>query len=73
MAGWGPSALQAAYNLPSLSKGSGQIVAIVDAYDDPNVASDLAEYRSYFGLPPANFTKYNQEGQQGNYPQSCTE
>jgi subtilase family serine protease len=60
--------LQAAYNLPSASKGKGQIVAIVDAYDNPNVASDLATYRSHFGLPPANFTKYNQEGQQGNYP-----
>lgn len=71
LAGWGPSDLQAAYNLPSSSKGAGQIVAIVDAYDNPNVASDLAEYRSHFGLPPANFTKYNQEGQQGNYPQQC--
>ncbi len=71
LAGWGPSDFQAAYHLPSSSKGSGQIVAIVDAYDNPNVASDLAEYRSYFGLPPANLTKYNQEGQQGNYPQEC--
>jgi subtilase family serine protease len=71
LAGWGPSDLQAAYNLPSSSKGSGQIVAIVDAYDNPNVASDLAKYRSYFGLPPANFYKYNQYGEQGNYPQSC--
>src|SRR5579862_2972426 len=71
VAGWGPSDLQAAYNLPSSSKGSGQIVAIVDAYDNPNVALDLAEYRSYFGLPPANFTKYNQEGQQGDYPPAC--
>jgi subtilase family serine protease len=68
VAGWGPSDLQAAYNLPSASKGKGQIIAVVDAYDNPNVASDLAEYRSYFGLPPANFTKYNQEGYQGNYP-----
>jgi subtilase family serine protease len=66
--GWTPADLEAAYNLPSSSKGSGQIVAIVDAYDNPNVASDLAEYRSYFGLPTANFTKYNQDGQQGNYP-----
>ena len=71
LAGWGPSDLQAAYNLPSSSKGTGQIVAIVDAYDNPNVASDLAEYRSHFGLPPANFTKYNQEGQTGNYPRSA--
>jgi subtilase family serine protease len=68
VAGWAPSNLQAAYNLPSSSKGSGQIVAIVDAYDNPNVASDLAAYRSYFGLPAASFYKYNQEGQQGNYP-----
>lgn len=68
VAGWAPSNLQAAYNLPSSSKGSGQIVAIVDAYDNPNVASDLAAYRSYFGLPAASSYKYNQEGQQGNYP-----
>ena len=62
-----PIDLQTAYNLP-ITKGSGQIVAIVDAYDNPNVASDLATYRSEFGLGTANFTKYNQEGQQGNYP-----
>lgn len=68
VAGWGPHDLQAAYNLPSSSKGSGQVVAIVDGGDDPNVASDLAVYRSYFGLPPAHFTKYNQKGQQGHYP-----
>jgi subtilase family serine protease len=43
-------------------------VAIVDAYDDPNVAADLAVYRSYFSLPAASFTKYNQKGQTGDYP-----
>jgi subtilase family serine protease len=72
LAGWAPSDLQAAYEVPSSSKGSGQIVAIVDAYDNPNVASDLAAYRSHFGLPAANFTKYNQSGQTSNYPNSCT-
>jgi subtilase family serine protease len=61
--------LQAAYNLPSATRGSGQVVAVVEAFDNPNVASDLAAYRAYMGLPPANFTKYNQQGQQGNYPQ----
>ena len=30
--------------------GAGQIVAIVDAYSDPYVASNLASYRSFFGL-----------------------
>ncbi|MFY9719714.1 MAG: S8 family serine peptidase [Candidatus Cybelea sp.] len=66
--GWGPPGLEAAYNLPSSKNGSGQIVAIVDAFDNPNVASDLAEYRSTYGLPAANFFKYNQRGQQKNYP-----
>jgi subtilase family serine protease len=66
--GWGPSNLQQAYDLPSSSKGSGQIVAIVDAYDNPNVASDLAAYRLQYGLGSASFFKYNQEGQQSNYP-----
>lgn len=72
LAGWGPSDLEAAYNLPSKSKGAGQIVAVVDAYDNPNVASDLATYRSHFHLSPANFTKYNQDGQESNYPSSCS-
>src|SRR5262249_34691281 len=31
--------------------GSGQTVAIVDAMNDPNIASDLSTYRSQFGLP----------------------
>ena len=71
--GFTPAQLQAAYNLPSSSKGSGQLVAVVDAYDNPNIASDLAFYRSYFGLPAANFTKYNQNGQIGDYPAGNSE
>ncbi len=66
--GWKPADIEAAYKLPSSSKGKGQVVAIVDAYNNPNVASDLAEYRSYFGLPKAKFFKYNQQGEQGHYP-----
>ena len=70
--GWGAPDIEAAYNLPSSSKGSGQIVAIVDAYDNPNVASDLAVYRRHYGLPKAQFYKYNQYGQQGHYPKGNT-
>jgi len=72
VSGLWPSDLQTRYNLPSSSNGSGQIVAIVDAYDNPNVASDLATYRSNFGLGTANFTKYNQNGQTSNYPSGST-
>jgi len=30
-------------------------IALVDAYDDPHAASDLAFFSSYWGLPAANF------------------
>ncbi|MEV4445596.1 MULTISPECIES: S53 family peptidase [Streptomyces] len=65
--GYGPASLQAAYNLPSSSGGSGQTVAIVDAYDDPNAEADLAVYRSQYGLSACTtangcFKKVNQTG-----------
>jgi len=72
-AGYGPSDLQSAYNLPSSTDGAHQTVAIVDAYDDPNAESDLGVYRTTFGLSACTtangcFKKVNQKGQQGNYP-----
>jgi Putative Ig domain len=65
--GYGPTSLQSAYKLPSSSAGSGQRVYIVDAYDDPNAASDLNTYRSQYGLPACTtasgcFQKLNQNG-----------
>jgi hypothetical protein len=48
--GYGPSDLQGAYSLPA-NGGSGQTIAIVDAYDDPSAESDLAVYRQQYGLP----------------------
>jgi subtilase family serine protease len=68
VSGLGPTDFQTAYNLPSGTKGAGQVVAIVDAYDNPDVSSNLATYRTNFGLGTANFTKYNQTGQTKNYP-----
>lgn len=66
-----PADLVAAYDLPA--RGAGATVAIVDAYDDPTAQSDLAVYRSAFGLPPCDaasgcFRKVNQRGQSGAYP-----
>ncbi|TMD06874.1 MAG: peptidase S8 [Chloroflexi bacterium] len=49
--GYGPSDLRSAYGLEG-SSGQGRLVALVDAFDDPNAESDLAVYRSTFGLPP---------------------
>lgn len=71
VAGLVPADLQKAYDLPSKTKGSGQIVAIVDAYDNPDVAKDLAVYREKFGLGTAKFSKYDQLGEKGHYPQHC--
>ncbi len=65
--GWAPIDLETRYKLP-ITKGSGQIVAIVDAGDNPSVATSLSTYRTQFGLGTAKFFKYNQEGQQSNYP-----
>ncbi|KHL04457.1 S53 family peptidase [Sinomonas humi] len=45
-----PSQLQNAYHLTGTASG-GRTVAIVDAYGYPNLARDLATYRSQFGLP----------------------
>jgi subtilase family serine protease len=49
--GLGPADLRSAYNLPATG-GEGRTVAVVDSFDDPNAESDLAVYRSTFGLPP---------------------
>ena len=73
-AGYGPTALQSAYNLPSSSAGAGQTVAIVDAYDDPNAVSDISHYRAVFGLPAfgpngPTIRKVNQTGGT-NYPKA---
>lgn len=46
--------------------GHGQTIAIVDAYDDPNIASDLQTFDSQYGLPscPAGscFVKLEPQG-----------
>jgi subtilase family serine protease len=63
--GYGPSQLQSAYNLTSSSaaNGTGRTIAVVDAFDDPTAAADLATYRSSAGLPVVpSFKKINQNG-----------
>ncbi|MFJ9475281.1 peptidase S8 [Streptomyces mirabilis] len=75
--GYGPSDLQDAYGLTdaAASNGSGETIAIVDAYDDPNAASDLAAYRSYYGLSACTtangcFKKVSQTGSTTSLPSS---
>lgn len=65
--GYGPAQFRTAYSLPSSTKGVGQTIGIVDAYDDPTAEHDLATYSAAFGLPACTtangcFTKVNQTG-----------
>ena len=76
--GYGPSQFHSAYGLPATASNL-QTIAIVDAYDDPTITSDLATYSSTYhlsGLPTctsptqaaACFIKVNQRGKAGSYP-----
>ena len=65
-AAFGPAQFHSAYNLPTTAP-SAQTIGIVDAFDDPSIESDLANYSSYYGLPPCTtangcFKKVNQSG-----------
>src|SRR6185437_1768437 len=71
--GYGPAQLQAAYALTAASaaNGAGRTIAVVDAYDYPTAAADLAAYRSAAGLPAATFTKVNQNGATSPLPSAA--
>jgi subtilase family serine protease len=68
--GYTPSQIQNAYGFNQITfnngatkgDGSGQTIAIVDAYNDPNIQSDLSAFDKQFGLPAANLTVVNQSG-----------
>jgi hypothetical protein len=82
--GFTPQQIRAAYGINSVAfgaiagDGSGQTIAIVDAYDDPNLinssapnfrSSDLAEFDRQFNLPdPPSFTKLSQDGSTTGLP-----
>ncbi len=47
-----PARTRHAYGFDLLSnQGAGQTIGIVDAYDDPNIESDLGVFNTTFGLP----------------------
>jgi prepilin-type N-terminal cleavage/methylation domain-containing protein len=85
--GYGPVQIHTAYNLPCTPGGlvqsvcpqptsfGPQIIAIVDAYNDPTVADDLQTYSQAYGLPTCTvangcFTVVNQSGQTSPLPQT---
>src|SRR5208337_348890 len=49
--GYSPAQIRAAYSINAIpNQGQGQIVAIVDAYDNPNVEADLQVFDTYYNL-----------------------
>jgi subtilase family serine protease len=66
-----PDQIRGAYGIDSITfssgtivgDGTGQTIAIVDAYNAPTIVSDLHQFDLQFGLPdPPNFTVVGQTG-----------
>jgi subtilase family serine protease len=75
--GYGPSSFQSAYNLPSSTEGTGETVAVIEAFNDPDIKANLATYRSAWGLPACNtstgagcLTVVNQNGATSPLPKA---
>ena len=50
--GFTPAQLQTAYGFDKISnQGKGQIIGIVDAFDDPNIEADLGKFSTQWNLP----------------------
>jgi subtilase family serine protease len=69
ISGYTPAQIRAAYGFSNVSFGStpadgrGQTIAIIDAYNDPNIASDLAAFDSALGIAaPPSFKIVNENG-----------
>jgi subtilase family serine protease len=53
--GLSPAQVRTAYGFDQLpNQGEGQTIAIVDAYDDPNIVSDLNTFKNQFGIDSQN-------------------
>ncbi len=70
-AGLSPQQVSQAYGFNQITfnngtiegNGSGQTIAIVDAYNQPDIASDLQNFDAAYGLPaPPSFVVVNQNG-----------
>jgi PKD repeat protein len=75
--GYTPSELASAYGYEPTAGGAGQTVAIVDAYDDPNIESDLGAFDTHYGIAACTeangcFTKVSQTGSRTSLPEADT-
>jgi subtilase family serine protease len=77
--GLSPSQVQHAYGFDQIAfnngsvkgDGTGQTIAVIDCYDQPNIANDLAAFDAALGIAaPPSFTKV---GENGGAPPSTTD
>ncbi len=75
IAGYTPAEIETAYGISSIKfdgvtgNGAGQTIAIVDAYSDPNISSDLAVFDKEFDLAaPPSFTQESAKGSTTKLP-----
>lgn len=54
--------------LPSKINGSGQTIAIVVPYNDPNLTKDVYQFDSQFDLPDPNLMAINEQGSTSSLP-----
>jgi PKD repeat protein len=72
-----PAQLASAYGYDPSSGGSGQTVAIVDAFDDPSIEADLKKFDTEYGLAACTevnkcFKKVGQTGETTSLPAADT-
>jgi PKD repeat protein len=72
-----PAQLASAYGYDPSSGGSGQTVAIVDAFDDPSIEADLKKFDTEYGLATCTeankcFKKVGQTGETTSLPAADT-
>ncbi len=70
-----PAQLASAYEYAPTEGGTGQTVAIVDAFDDPKIEADLGTFDGNYGLPACTtangcFTKVSQTGSTTSLPKA---
>jgi hypothetical protein len=75
--GYTPAEIKQAYGFNQISfsgvagDGTGTTIAIVDAFDDPNITNDLHQFDLAYGLPdPPSFIKLNETGGTTNLPKA---
>lgn len=75
--GYTPAQITSAYGLNAITftsttgstvkaDGSGQTIALIEEYHDPNIQSDLNTFDSKYNLPAPSLTVVNQAGNQTN-------